>query len=226
MKFEIAKAGEAVEIRIAEDDGSFTVWICDNEQTAIYKLAALLFSKPEDDKRLKRSILVGTFEPKKVEKKKTIEEMAAETAKRLADSGLVRKGSGTVYPVLDDEKMKELLEKITEKFAPAIQVDKFFPSIPNYPYGGIPAMPYIGDPLPIGITPGWPQVGTVNFTSTKVNPAEITLDSVDDLMTFSNADGLFNSGLHLSEQAVGCFKTKMGATVNVYKASSFNGANS
>lgn len=225
MKFEILKDGEAVEIRIAEDDGSFTIWVCDNEQTAVYKLAALLFSKPEDEKRLKRSILVGNFVPKPAEKKRTLEEVAKESSKRLSDGGLVRKEDAT-QPLIDSEQLKELLKQLTEQAKITIPLGGGFkPSIPNYPYPGYP-MPYIGDPVPLGsagLIPGWPNGGmmTVNYSS-QAAPAEITLDSVGALMQFTNIPGDSFSMPSLNEKAVGCFKTMSGVTVNVYKASSMN----
>lgn len=227
MKFEILKDGEAVEIRIAEDDGSFTIWVCDNEQTAVYKLAALMFSRPEDEKRLKRSILVGNFTEKKPEKKLTIEEIAKKSEERLKKIGLFKK-EGVDQPTMDQEQLYDLLKKLTEQAKVMPLGGGFIPSVPNYP--GYP-MPYVGDPVmplggqPIGIIPGWPNGGefSINYCASKTIPAEITMDSSD--MCFSNAADVIPSSMKFAESAVGSFKTTMGATVNIFKASSLNSGN-
>lgn len=94
MRFEIKRTDEGVEIRLFEDDGSVTVWICETEQAALYRLASLVFgiAPPEKAPEAKRSILVGQFEkadPKKSEtRKRDLEESAKRVRERLGKEGL------------------------------------------------------------------------------------------------------------------------------------------
>lgn len=225
MKLEVVRDGEAVELRLTEQDGSITVWVCDNEQTALYKLAALLFSKPEDEKKLRRSILVGTFEEKKPEKKRPLEEVAKDAEKRLGEKGLVKKGG---FP--DQAELEKLLKQISEQadLQPFLYPG-LLPSMPNYPMkkmGIYPMLPQIGDYVPLtptGIAPDFFPCETI----ITCGAPEVTMDSLGDMapLKFSSEGEAFNfSSMKLQEQSLGSYKTSMGATVNVFKASSINGS--
>lgn len=153
MKVEVVRSDEGVELHLEREDGSKTVWLCDTDQAAIFKLASLLFSAQEDPKQAKRSILIGDYDAPEPEKK-TLAERAAKVAQRLEKSGLAKKGLELkVDP--DLSKFAELLKKVQEEkfYEPAAPLAPFYnPAIHIYP-ASIPLqqpnmMPYVGDPLP------------------------------------------------------------------------------
>jgi hypothetical protein len=89
MKLEILKKRAAVEIHLTNDDDSVTVWVCESEQAAMFKLATLIFSQDETPEQAKRSILVGTFSKKKAEPKRPeLEDIAKMIAEKFAKEGM------------------------------------------------------------------------------------------------------------------------------------------
>lgn len=150
MKLEILKSDEGVQIHLENEDGSKTVWLCDTEQAAIFKLASILFSAPEDPKHAGRCIMVGEF-TKEPEEKRSLSERAAEVAKTVEKSGLQKKGDAS-KPDVDMEKFAELI-KLFQKEQPAtfdtpILAPFMVPNVKIYPASfpqPVPMMPYIGD---------------------------------------------------------------------------------
>lgn len=89
MSFSVIKRQDGtVELRIQEDGGGATIWLCENEQEALFRLASLLFS-PEKPPKEGRSILVGTFRKKEEERPVDMEELAKKLAEELKKEGLV-----------------------------------------------------------------------------------------------------------------------------------------
>lgn len=90
MKLDITRHGEAVELRLTQEDGKVVVWLCDSEQAALYKLANLLFSVPVEEKQAKRSILVGEFvEKDKRPARPDMSEIAKKIQEELKKNGLI-----------------------------------------------------------------------------------------------------------------------------------------
>lgn len=143
MKLEILRHAEAVELRLTEDDGSTKVWLCDNEQTALFKLASLLFATPESPKVAQRSILVGDFEktdPEAAKKADEFAELLKKVKEQLTKDGFQPKVSPTAVPA--------------PIFPPGVggTIPQSIPAVPwNQPaYPGYPHQPfYVGD------VPGW-----------------------------------------------------------------------
>ena len=82
MKLDVKRRDDGmVELHLIAEDGKVTVYLCQDSQAAIFKLAQLLFSMGDDPKENRRSILVGTFEKEKPRpelteaQKKILEEM-------------------------------------------------------------------------------------------------------------------------------------------------------
>jgi hypothetical protein len=189
VKVEVLHTGEGVEIHLENEDGSKTVWLCDNEQAAIFKLANLLFSAQEDPKQIKRSLLIGDFdraeEAKSEDRKKPLADRAADVAARLEKEGLVKKGS-VKKGIEGNEELYKLLEQM-KKQGPAPYTEEFLkPAVHVYPavYQPVPlVMPMVGD-FPFdgtGIKPFMDGYGTV----TDVNVSGINGASAKP-MNFSN----------------------------------------
>lgn len=197
MKVEVVRSDEGVELHLECEDGSKTVWLCDTDQAAIFKLASLLFSAQEDPKQAKRSILIGDYDAPEPEKK-TLAERAAKVAERLEKGGLAKKGQSEKSDSgLDLSKFEELLKKVqAEKFyEPVAPATPFYnPPIHIYP-ASIPfqqpsLMPYVGDLLP-GY--GYPTIdvnvcGTANNGSNLTGAGAMTIKETS-LGSNKNADG-------------------------------------
>lgn len=81
MKLEVKRRDNGmVEFHLMAEDGKITVYLCQDYQAAIFKLAQLLFQAGDDPEERRRSILVGTFEKERPkpdlteEQKKFLEE--------------------------------------------------------------------------------------------------------------------------------------------------------
>lgn len=146
MKLEITRHGEAVELRLVKDDGKITVWLCDCEQTALYKLANLLFSTPESDKQLKRSILVGEFSKKDAEPERPdMSKIAEEIKKAIQKEGFAPWGEDLSAPATPYNPYT-----VPYVGKPFIQPLQPYTSPNTGGIGVTPNAPYIGDPLPWG----------------------------------------------------------------------------
>ena len=63
MKLDVKRRDNGmVELHLTAEDGKITVYLCQDSQAALFKLAQLLFAMGDDPKENRRSILVGTFE--------------------------------------------------------------------------------------------------------------------------------------------------------------------
>lgn len=84
MKLEIVNRRDAVEVRQLNDDGTMTIYLCENPQAAMFKIASLVYSIEEPKEEAKRSILVGTFgEKKKQPERPNLEEIAKKIAEEM-----------------------------------------------------------------------------------------------------------------------------------------------
>ncbi len=171
MKLEILKKRNAVEIHQTNDDGSVTVWVCDSEQAAMFKLASIIFSREEKPEEAKRSILVGTFSKKKAEPKRPdLDEIAKLIAEKFAKEGMQPQQD---LPVLNPPQ---------EPPAPAI-----LPYIqPMNPYGGA-----VGISIPsTTIVDGTDQQPTIDVNvvgpngsgSAKSSAGEVDINQILDLL--------------------------------------------
>lgn len=88
MKLEVKRRDNGmVEIHLKEEDGKLVVYLCEDGQAAIFKLAQLLFQMGDDPKENRRSILVGEFTKK--EKKPSLHEKMKDILKELKKAGFV-----------------------------------------------------------------------------------------------------------------------------------------
>ena len=88
MKIEVVNRRNAVEVRQLNDDGTMTVYLCENPQAALFKIASLVYSIEEPKEEAKRSILVGTFgEKKKQPERPNLEEIAKKVAEEMEKQG-------------------------------------------------------------------------------------------------------------------------------------------
>jgi hypothetical protein len=198
MKLDIKKDGDAVEIHLANDDGSITVWLCDSQEVALYKLASILFSRPEGDKRAKRSILVGTFEEKAVEKKVSLSERSKVVKERLVKGGLAEKSDGELAISPDIEKMIEAMKQLPQ-YSP-YQVPLAQPFIHKYDPN---LYPQVGDFTVGGVGAGLPP-GNIGW------PGTICMDPITDVVQID---------VNFTEKNLG--KMTFGNSVaNVFKCSS------
>jgi hypothetical protein len=88
MKLDVKRRDNGmVEIRLEEEGGKLTVYLCEDGQAAIFKLAQLIFSMGDDPRENRRSILVGTFE--KERPKPDLNEKAKDILEELKKAGFV-----------------------------------------------------------------------------------------------------------------------------------------
>jgi hypothetical protein len=159
MKVEVLRTDDGVEIHRENEDGSKTVWLCDNDQVAAFKLNTLLFSVKDDPSLSKRSILIGDFDRAEEEKaieKKPLAKRAADVADRLGKEGFVKKSQKTEKGVEVNEELLELLKQMKGvPFQSQPLGDDFFkPSVHIYP-AAMPLQPSI-----------MPQIGGFPFDNT------------------------------------------------------------
>lgn len=220
MKFDIFRSDQGVEIHLHNDDGSRTVWLCDDVQVAFYKLASLLFSQPEPAKNARRSILIGDFAaeaPKPAEK--TLAERGEEVKKRLSKDGLAPKGAiqskdaeTKIEPAISPDIQKaleEMLKGINDG------TYKKYPTQPLQPYGPMPTYPYIGDPVP------WPGSYTSDGTGLIgkfSGGGSIVGDIQVDVYHGPNGSG-FASSAQLADSQVGQLTMSNGSQMNIFKCS-------
>ena len=146
MKLEILRSGDEVEIHRQNDDGTKTVWICENEQAALFKLASLITTREEDPKQAKRSILVGTFGKKgdSAKRKPALDDLSRKLTEELEKQGLEKIGNLEKLPPEDPPSSPYATKPGVNPFTP-IGVG----TVPYGPYtlpntGGI-AIPTIWD---------------------------------------------------------------------------------
>jgi len=97
MKFEVRHRQDgSVEIRIREEGGKITVWLCQDAQAALFKLAQIL-SFADDPKETRRSILVGTFQ-KKRELTEIQDKLLREIKKEMKKAGYTEEVEGPLQP--------------------------------------------------------------------------------------------------------------------------------
>jgi hypothetical protein len=203
MKVEILKSDEGVQIHLENEDGSKTVWLCDTEQAAIFKLANLLFSAQEDPKQAKRSILIGDFDAPEP-KEKPLAERAEKIREDLKKSGLAQKGGDMAAK--DLEKFKDILKKMQEaqEISAPFTVPSIYdtPGIKIYPASipqPIPMMPYIGD-LPYSVSgtgqPWWVQSQNIQVTNFS-GAALVETPAADVLTANGSAVKMFNVSMSL-----------------------------
>lgn len=163
MKLDVDRKDGTVEIRRHNDDGSITLWLCDSDQAALYKLASLVMDQPENPKMKRRSILVGTFTPE--EKKPTLEELAERRKAELEKEGMTKrdeqpKKAPAAMPK-DLEEFTELLKSLggNKEYKMLPEVHPFMPSPAIGPY------PYGAEPIWVGGLPKPPVYGgdTINI---------------------------------------------------------------
>lgn len=155
MKIEVLRSDDGVEIHRENEDGSKTVWLCDNDEVAIFKVNTLLFSTKDDPKLAKRSILIGDFDRAEEEnavEKKPLASRAAEVAKRLESGGLIKKGQKAEKSLEVNEELLELLKKMKDTPPKPLTDDFFSPGIHVYP---ATIQPFV--------MPSYPQVGGMPF---------------------------------------------------------------
>jgi hypothetical protein len=87
MKLEIVNRRNVAEVRQLNDDGTITIYLCENVQAALFKIASLVYSIEEPKEEAKRSILVGTFGEKKQPERPNLEEIAKKVAEEMAKQG-------------------------------------------------------------------------------------------------------------------------------------------
>lgn len=147
MKLEILRSDQGVEIHLHNEDGSITVWLCDSDQAAVFKLSSLIFSTAEDPKMAKRSILVGDFEPEAAKREKPLVERAEEVAKRLGVKVDRKAKESEAGMAKASEQFAELLEQLKKnQLTPAY--DQPFIQPYTYPKPAWPmSYPYVGDPI-------------------------------------------------------------------------------
>ncbi len=157
MKLEIKKTDDGVEIHLMKDDGSKTVWLCEDETAAFYKLSSLVFSTAEDQKQSKRSILISEYGPEKAPDKEPLSKRAERLRERLAKE-LPQKQDEAAQIVPStipaaDPSLQEILEilksqKTTSPYKYPLGTPQIIPQIGPQ----VPSYPYIGD------FPGLPQI--------------------------------------------------------------------
>jgi hypothetical protein len=201
MRFEIKRDGDAVEIHLTNEDGSVTVWLCDNQETALYKLAAILFVRPEGEKRAKRSILVGTFrEEKAPERKPSLSERARVIRETFEKAGM--KDAQEAAPAPDMEQLLELL-KGQKSASPNMQFTQ-----PNYPY----VQPFV---QPIGYPYSGQIIGAGSTGGGQLGDISINL---------SDDGALFSGTIPVNLVEVESMKTTIGGmAVTTFKCSSNTG---
>jgi hypothetical protein len=212
MKVEVIHSDEGVQIHLENEDGSKTVWLCDTEQAAIFKLASLLFSAKEDPKQAKRSILIGDFDAPEPEKK-ALSERAKSVEKRLQKDGLVKKSTSTEKGLEANEELIELLKKMKDQQVQPYTEKWLQPAIHVYPAVVQPQIPiqtpYVGD-LPFdGTGYGFPNkfgvidVNVSNQIGASVKPMSLTnmvLTDSDAGVTFDGAQKIhhFNTSFNVN----------------------------
>lgn len=166
MKLDVKRRDDGmVEIHIREEDGKIVVYLCEDSQAAIFKLAHLLFSVGDDPKENRRSILVGTFEKKKPRPRLTDEQ------KKLVE-GLKKAG---LVPV-DAQKPKPITYPYTS------------PVDPNLVPIGIGTTPGTGTPYPI-MVPGTVPPNPISVPGTGVPPYTITWGTTTGYTTTTSGSG-------------------------------------
>lgn len=106
MKLEILRKRNALEIHQTNEDDSITVWVCESDQAAMFKLASIIFSQEEKPERSKRSILVGTFTKKSEPKPLDLDDSARKIAEEFLKNGYgLKVGANTKFMPLDEGQL-------------------------------------------------------------------------------------------------------------------------
>lgn len=214
MKFEIKRSEQGVEIHLFNEDGSLTVWLCDSEQAAVFKLTSLIFSRAENQDQAKRSILVGDFDLADAPKReKPLSERAAEVGKRLIGLGATEKGKTGPKPSQTQEEQADLVKELIDQLKKGTIQPYVNPlGAPNvYPgvYPGVaPSFPF-KDNTYVGDLPSFPGSSIIVDVCGGTSWSSIVGSSVN----MASAVG------QITDAEVGTFLTPNNCQVNVFKTS-------